>query len=205
MPAGGGKPRSITAAHDRSFDGFAWGDNATIYAGSERDGGVPMWKINVKDSGPLSELISGGSFGSPSVSKDGTSIATTHATMNAPAEVVLIDTATGKAKNLTDVNAKLLAEITMNKAESVTVKGAGGTPMQMWILSPPGFDASGRWCTWCTAVRKARWEIAGAIAGIRSSGRRRDMWWRCPIRPRQHGLWPEVCRRDQRRLGWQVL
>jgi len=144
MPAAGGKPRSITAAHDRSFDGFAWGDNTTIYAGSERDGGVPLWKINVKD-GALSELISGGSFGSPSVSKDGKSIATTHATMNAPAEVVLIDTATGKAKNLTDVNAKLLAEITMNKAESVTVKGAGGTPMQMWILSPPGFDAKKKW------------------------------------------------------------
>ena len=39
----------------------------------------------------------------------------------------------------------LLSKLDMPTAESVTVKGAGGTPMQMWILKPPGFDSSRRW------------------------------------------------------------
>ena len=42
--------------------------------------------------------------------------------------------------NLSKANAKLLAELDLPRPESVTVKGAGGTPMQMWILKPPGFD-----------------------------------------------------------------
>ncbi len=144
MPAAGGKPRSITAAHDRSIDAFVWGDDATIYATSERNGGVPICRVNVKD-GALTELATGGAFGSPSISKDGKTLTATHATMNAPAEVVAIDTAAGKVHNVTNVNEKLLSEITMNKPESVTVKGAGGTPMQMWILTPPGFDAKKKW------------------------------------------------------------
>ncbi len=144
MPAGGGKPQSLTAAHDRSIDAFVWGDNTTIYCTSERNGGVPICKLNVKD-GSLNELASGGSFGYPSVSRDAKTLAAARATMNSPAEVVLIDTATGKLRTLTDANAKLLAEITMNKPESVTVQGAGGTPMQMWIVTPPGFDAQKKW------------------------------------------------------------
>lgn len=144
MPAGGGKPRSLTAAHDRSIDAFVWGDDATIYCTSERNGGVPICKVSVKD-GALTELASGGAFGSPTVSKDGKTLAATHATMNAPAEVVAIETASGKVRNVTNVNEKLLAEITMNRPESVTVTGAGGTPMQMWILKPPGFDAKKKW------------------------------------------------------------
>jgi len=144
MPAAGGKPKSLTAAHDRSIDAFVWGDDATIYCTSERNGGVPICKISVKD-GAITELATGGAFGSPGISKDGKTLTATRATMNAPAEVVAIDTATGKVRNVTNVNEKLLAEITMNRPESVTVKGAGGTPMQMWILKPPGFDAKKKW------------------------------------------------------------
>ncbi len=39
----------------------------------------------------------------------------------------------------------MLGSLDLPKPESVTVKGAGGTPMQMWILKPPGFDASKKW------------------------------------------------------------
>jgi dipeptidyl aminopeptidase/acylaminoacyl peptidase len=144
MPAAGGKPRSLSAKQDRSIDAFVWANNDTIYSTSERNAGMPICKIVVKD-GAFTEVASGGAFGSLSISKDGKQLAATHATMNAPAEIVLLDTATAKLRILTDANKALLAEITMNKPESVTVKGAGGTPMQMWILKPPGFDANKKW------------------------------------------------------------
>ena len=42
-------------------------------------------------------------------------------------------------------NDELCREIRSGAAESVTVPGADGNPMQMWILKPPGFDANKRW------------------------------------------------------------
>jgi dipeptidyl aminopeptidase/acylaminoacyl peptidase len=42
-------------------------------------------------------------------------------------------------------NDKLLAELDLPKPEFVTVKGAGGTPMHMWLLKPPGFNPGKKW------------------------------------------------------------
>ena len=43
---------------------------------------------------------------------------------------------------LTRTNAELLGKIALPAPESVTVTGAGGTPVQMWIVKPPQFDAN---------------------------------------------------------------
>ena len=49
------------------------------------------------------------------------------------------------ARNISHANDALLAELDLPQPESVTVKGAGGDPMQMWILKPPGFDPKKKW------------------------------------------------------------
>ncbi|HQR66298.1 MAG TPA: S9 family peptidase [Thermoanaerobaculia bacterium] len=41
---------------------------------------------------------------------------------------------------MTSENATWLAATTRNAPESFTVKGAGGAPVQSWLLTPPGFD-----------------------------------------------------------------
>jgi dipeptidyl aminopeptidase/acylaminoacyl peptidase len=41
---------------------------------------------------------------------------------------------------LTRENESWLKDVTFEKPESATVPGAGGTPIQYWILKPPGFD-----------------------------------------------------------------
>ena len=46
---------------------------------------------------------------------------------------------------VSQANAALLAKLDLPAPESVQVQGAGGTPMQMWILKPPGFDAKKKW------------------------------------------------------------
>ncbi len=141
MPAEGGESRSLTAKLDRAIDGFAWGDNDTIYCTSERNARVPLCKLSVAD-GKLSELATDGSYSAPSVG--GGQIACTRSTFNQPAEVMLV-TPTGAVRELTHANAKLLAGVEMNPPVSVTVSGAGGAPMQMWIIKPPGFDPQKKW------------------------------------------------------------
>ena len=74
------------------------------------------------------------------------------AAMDHPAEVACtrFDVSPGGAgvsanANLSHANDALRAELDLPKPESVTVKGANGDPMQMWILKPPGFDPKKKW------------------------------------------------------------
>ncbi len=144
MPAAGGAPRSVTAKIDRSIDGFAWGGDAdTIFATSEQNATTPIVKISVKDA-TLRDFAAGGTYTSLSTSADGRLIGCLRSTMAQPAEAVTVD-AQGKVSNISQVNTARLAELDLPKPESVTVKGAGGTPMQMWILKPPGFDPARKW------------------------------------------------------------
>ena len=92
----------------------------------------------------IRQLTFGGENAEAYWSADGRRLACTRALMVQPAEVMLLES-NGQARNLSQANKALLAEIDLPKPESVTVKGAGGTPMQMWILKPPGFDPAKKW------------------------------------------------------------
>jgi dipeptidyl aminopeptidase/acylaminoacyl peptidase len=143
VPAVGGAAKSVTSKVDRSIGEFCWGaDNATIYCIAEQHAAAPIFRLTVAD-GKFAEYITGGTFSSPSISADGKKLACAQAAMVHPADIMLVDS--GKARNLSHANRELLAQIELPRPESVSVKGAGGTPMQMWILKPPGFDPAKKW------------------------------------------------------------
>jgi dipeptidyl aminopeptidase/acylaminoacyl peptidase len=48
----------------------------------------------------------------------------------------------GRLVSLTHENESWLKDVAFETPESTTVPGAGGTPIQYWILKPPNFDAS---------------------------------------------------------------
>jgi dipeptidyl aminopeptidase/acylaminoacyl peptidase len=62
--------------------------------------------------------------------------------MNQPAEVYC---GWNAATNLSRANDAFLAHLELPRPDSVTIKGAGGTPMQMWLLKPPGFNPKKKW------------------------------------------------------------
>jgi dipeptidyl aminopeptidase/acylaminoacyl peptidase len=138
-----GKPRSVTAGWDGSVEEFVWGpDNNTLFFTAEASGGTPIFEVTV-DDGAVAKLHEGHTNGSLSISRDGNIMAFTQAALHQPAEVRLASYR--KIGKGTAHNAALLSKLKMPRPESVTVKGAGGTPMQMWILKPPGFDAGKKW------------------------------------------------------------
>jgi dipeptidyl aminopeptidase/acylaminoacyl peptidase len=154
-----GKPRCATAAFDGSPESFVWGpDAAWMYFTADQDGRAPLFVVNVKD-GKVQKVVDDHSNGSLSISRDGKTLAYTKAALTFPAEVYvdmpgkrLALGGEGPAgstimleRNLSQANTKLLAELDIPQPESVTVPGAGGTPMQMWILKPPGFDPKKKW------------------------------------------------------------
>jgi dipeptidyl aminopeptidase/acylaminoacyl peptidase len=92
-------------------------------------------------SGPPQQLTNGGSV---SAFEFGSNFAIVlKATLTAPAEIFrMTRERMNSPQPLTHENDSWLKDVTFEKPESMTVPGAGGTPIQYWILKPPGFDPS---------------------------------------------------------------
>jgi dipeptidyl aminopeptidase/acylaminoacyl peptidase len=134
-----GKPAGVLDGVDISVDELEWRNNDVIYTYAEK-GATAVGAIKVGDLARHIVAAVGHQSGL-SVSADGKQVAFTRARMTHPAEVFVL----GEEKRVTQAshaNRRLLASLDMPEPESVTVKGAGGKEMQMWLLKPPGFDAT---------------------------------------------------------------
>ena len=99
-------------------------------------------------------------------------------TMTAPPELFRVPAGGGEQKPLTRENARWLREVAFEPPESRTVPGAGGTPIQYWLVKPPNFDPSrkypavflihggpqGAWQdSWSTRWNPALWAAQGWV------------------------------------------
>jgi dipeptidyl aminopeptidase/acylaminoacyl peptidase len=144
------KARDLTSLFEGSAEDFVWmADNERIYFGADDRGKHWYFVTNIKDAEPNPRVtfISHNSNHALSVSKDGNRMAFARSAMHHPAEVfVAIDRDTEWAlTNASQANDKVLKELDLPQPDSINVIGAGGQPMQMWILKPPGFDAKKKW------------------------------------------------------------
>ncbi|MCS7047279.1 MAG: S9 family peptidase, partial [Gemmataceae bacterium] len=150
MPASGAGPaRSITKDFEGSADAFLWlPDSRTIYFAAEDRAKTSYFAADLHGSGQARlTFISQHSNGSLSRSGDGKIMAFTRMAMHHPNEVYVSvqHPSDYQVFNASQANAELSAELELGRPESVTVAGAGGTPMQMWLLKPPGFNAHKKW------------------------------------------------------------
>ena len=137
-----GQRRNLTAQWDYSIDYFAWApDSRTLFLETQEKGSVPIFSVPVAGGTPT-RLFSAGVNGGTEVSPDGKWLAFTHQRMTQPPEIARFQLGASAPQSVTRTNAELLGKIAMNPPESVTVPGAGGAPIQMWILKPSGFDAA---------------------------------------------------------------
>jgi len=68
-------------------------------------------------------------------------------TMTTPADLFRVATSDGTLKQLTRENERWSRDVAFNQPESLTVPGAGGTPVQYWLIKPPNFDPSRKYPT----------------------------------------------------------
>lgn len=157
-----GKPRKLalkqrgrgTAAFDLSVDAFIWQPESTaICFLAEQEGKTPVFRLDVKTE-MCSQGPAPGTISSLHVSNDGQTIVGGISTLFAPPTVFTLKWETNAERPGSDStnfrimslnNRELLRQFELPRAESVKVSGSGGTPMQMWILKPPGFDPSKKW------------------------------------------------------------
>jgi dipeptidyl aminopeptidase/acylaminoacyl peptidase len=145
-----GTPTSITSGFDHSVEELLWApDGASLWFLAERKGETPVFSVRLSDRQIEADTCwPAGVCSGLTTSRDGKVRALLHATMQRPGEVFVArsgPSSTVQSFELSQQNAKRLAELDLPAPESVTVAGAGGTPMQMWILKPPGFDEQKKW------------------------------------------------------------
>jgi len=134
-----GARRTVFEAPDLSVNDFrVTRDGNTIVFTATRHGADNLYRVPVAGGNP--QLVAqGGTISAPQLGPDFAVFS--KATLTSPAELFRM-ARTGGLQPLTHENDSWLKEVAFEKPESATVPGAGGTPIQYWILKPPGFDAS---------------------------------------------------------------
>jgi dipeptidyl aminopeptidase/acylaminoacyl peptidase len=135
-----GKTRNLTDALDLSAEEISWApDGRHLYFNTMEQAAHSLWQVDPA-TGRCERLVAGGSPTGLSLSGDGRTGVYALSGFNLPPELMLWQPGSHAARRLTHLNDALLKDVEMGTPESVTVTGAGGTPVQMWIIKPPHFD-----------------------------------------------------------------
>ncbi|HSP07179.1 MAG TPA: S9 family peptidase [Acidobacteriota bacterium] len=132
----GGAPRILTTDIDRNCFDPRFGPDGRIYFHLEDNGTQRLVSIPAT-GGPIREataekIVYGFDFGPKGA------IAFSASRSDLPADIFL--TIAGKTAALTHVNDDLLKTIELGKTEPIHFSGKDGTPVQGFVIKPPGFD-----------------------------------------------------------------
>jgi dipeptidyl aminopeptidase/acylaminoacyl peptidase len=133
-----GRNTPVTESLDYAVTQVAFSpDSATVWFVAEDKGASGIFRMNADGSG-FTRVQRGGMSGSLQA-EAGTFVYLNNHT-GRPDELFALDPATGRSRQLTDVNGALLAQLDLGKVEEYWFDGAAGDKVQGWLIYPPGFD-----------------------------------------------------------------
>lgn len=134
-----GAKRTVFETPDLSVSDFTLSkDGATIVFAASSNGTDNLYRVPLAGGTPQ-EIVKGGSVSGVQIGPDFAVFV--KSSLTAPPEIFRMGR-TGGAQALTHENDAWVKDVGFGKPESATVPGAGGTPVQYWLLKPPAFDAS---------------------------------------------------------------
>ncbi len=136
-----GEAKSLTRDFDASVEGLDWAGSDTVVIQAEDRGTKRLYAVALAGGAPR-PLTEGGAAGEARTLPNGTGIVFSRSFLSAPAELERVSLDGSANVRLTQLNDARLATLDLPRPETATVEGAGGTPVQLWILKPPGFDPS---------------------------------------------------------------
>lgn len=138
-----GARRTVFETPDLSVSDYTLSqDGRTIYFTASTNGTDNLYSVPLAGGAPV-ERQTGGSIGAITVG--GSTIVFSRSSLTAPPDLWSSRIESGVSSNktqLTRENAAWLTDVSMAAPQSLTVAGAGGTPIQYWLIKPPDFDAS---------------------------------------------------------------
>ena len=137
-----GSTSMLTDGWDYSAGNWQWtADGRTLVFTAEQRARVNVYAIDASGGGTPRELHRGGTIAGLETTPQGDVVFQRHA-MDAPPELAVMKTDGSGFRYLTAVNRDLMAAASLGPMEEMTFKGAGGDDVQMFVVFPPGFDAS---------------------------------------------------------------
>ena len=135
-----GAKRTVFETPDISVGDFSLSkDGQTIYFTASFEATDNLYSVPFTGGTPK-EVLHGGAISGISVG--GATVAYSRASLRAPAEIYASPSAGGSSTQLTRENDTWLKAVNTAVPESRTIGGAGGTPIQYWVVKPANFDAS---------------------------------------------------------------
>jgi dipeptidyl aminopeptidase/acylaminoacyl peptidase len=137
--------RVLAPDFDRSAAGLVWlPDSSGLLGAIDDAAAMRVYAFDLK-GGPPRPLTAGQDFTNLAIAGRPAVVVALRQSFREPPTLVRIEPKTGAVTQLSAVNDALLKDVRFGAVESVTIAGAGGAPMQMWIVKPPGFDPARRY------------------------------------------------------------
>jgi dipeptidyl aminopeptidase/acylaminoacyl peptidase len=138
-----GTRRTVFETPDLSVGGYTLSrDGSAIWFTAAQEGRQNLFTVPAA-GGALRRVAQGGAISAPAVGEG--FVVYSKATLTAPADLFRVEAAGGAPRQLTQMNASWLKDVGFSAPQSLTVTGAGGAPIQYWLIPPPDFDASRRY------------------------------------------------------------
>lgn len=136
---------TLTEAWDRSASAWEYLDRRTIVVQADDRARVALFTMPI-DGGPVTPapLIRDGSVTLARVPAGGW-IWLQHHSSRRPPEVARVRAEGGPLQHVGRFNDALLAELELGTTEDLEIAGAGGDPVHVLVVYPPGFDRGRRW------------------------------------------------------------
>jgi dipeptidyl aminopeptidase/acylaminoacyl peptidase len=127
---------------DRTVDGLVWERDSRSLLGSIDDAAVHRVYRFRLDGGKPEALTRESSYGALALSRNGAGLVAARQSFAEPPTLVSIAPRGGAVKKLSTFNDEALGTLDLGRVESVSYKGAKDADIQMWVVYPPGFDAT---------------------------------------------------------------
>lgn len=137
--------RSVTASLDRSVSSMDWApDSQSLFFTAEDEGHSAVFHVSA-GGGDALRVIENSFNDDVKIAPDGRSLVFTRQSLSTPIEIYRADSDGRNARPASRVNEAALQKIEMGEVQSARFTGAGKTPVQAWLVKPPGFDPSKKW------------------------------------------------------------
>ncbi|MGL5684124.1 MAG: S9 family peptidase [Marinifilaceae bacterium] len=133
-----GEKEDFSLGFDQEASGLQWADDENIYFISCIKGTHQIYRLNLVSMNI--DQVTEGAHDYTAVIPVGNKLVASKMSMSKPSELYIVDAETGSDKPLTQINEKLLSQLTMGKAEERWVKTTDGKDMLVWVVYPPHFD-----------------------------------------------------------------
>ncbi len=137
-----GAVRSLTQNFDSSVGPFVWApDGKALYFEAEEQGTVPVFRVSTAGN-DVRPVFTGHSNHDIRITADGKFLLFLHSSAVRPAEIYRCTIDGAGATAVTAINDAVFAGLDIPPPASVTYEGEGGTKIQAWMYTPPGFSPS---------------------------------------------------------------